>query len=89
MFDNMLQAYIIKLVDISYGGENSFNKAIESAVESLARKYFDDISQVCSPAGCPVGSFKRFLVVLTTLWQNSAAGCPLVPIILTLHICTG
>ena len=28
MFDNRLQAKIIKLVDISYGGENGFNQAI-------------------------------------------------------------
>ena len=72
--DNRLQANIIKLVDISYDGENGFNQAIESAAESLAnvkfiqekmliRKYFDEISQVCSPAGCPVGSYKQFLVV--------------------------
>ena len=48
---------IIKLVDVSYGGENGFNQAIELAAESLANvkfiqekkligKYFDEISQV-------------------------------------------
>merc|ERR1712126_158877 len=56
MFDSRLQAKIIKLVDISYGGENGFNQAIELAAESLANvkfiqekkligKYFDEISQ--------------------------------------------
>jgi len=56
MFDNRLQAKIIKLVDISYGGENGFNQAIELAAESLANvkfiqekkligRYFDEISQ--------------------------------------------
>ncbi|KOB58188.1 Eukaryotic peptide chain release factor subunit, partial [Operophtera brumata] len=30
-----LQAKIIKLVDVSYGGENGFNQAIELAAESL------------------------------------------------------
>jgi len=50
------QAKIIKLVDVSYGGENGFNQAIELAAESLANvkfiqekkligKYFDEISQ--------------------------------------------
>jgi len=56
MFDPRLQAKIIKLVDVSYGGENGFNQAIELAAESLANvkfiqekklinRYFDQISQ--------------------------------------------
>merc|ERR1711935_846692 len=56
MFDQRLQAKIIKIVDVSYGGENGFNQAIELASESLANvkfmqekkligKYFDQISQ--------------------------------------------
>jgi len=56
MFDNRLQTRVIKLVDVSYGGENGFNQAIELAAESLAnvkfiqekkliQKYFDEISQ--------------------------------------------
>ncbi|KAF0457481.1 peptide chain release factor eRF/aRF subunit 1 [Gigaspora margarita] len=56
MFDVRLQTKVIKLVDVSYGGENGFNQAIELAAESLAnvkfiqekkliQKYFDEISQ--------------------------------------------
>jgi len=56
MFDARLQAKIIKLVDVSYGGENGFNQAIELAADTLANvkfiqekkligKYFDEISQ--------------------------------------------
>jgi peptide chain release factor subunit 1 len=56
MFDPRLQAKIIKLVDISYSGENGFNQAIELAAESLQNvkfiqekkligRYFDEISQ--------------------------------------------
>lgn len=56
MFDQRLQAKIIKTVDISYGGENGFNQAIELAADSLAnvkfiqekkliQNYFDEISQ--------------------------------------------
>jgi len=56
MFDPRLQAKVIKLVDVSYGGENGFNQAIELAAESLANvkfiqekklinRYFDQISQ--------------------------------------------
>lgn len=51
-----MQAKIIKLVDVSYGGENGFNQAIELAAESLQNvkfiqekkligRYFDEISQ--------------------------------------------
>jgi len=56
MFDPRLQSKIIKLVDVSYGGENGFNQAIELAAESLQNvkfiqekkligRYFDEISQ--------------------------------------------
>jgi len=56
MFDQRLQAKIIKLVDVSYGGENGFNQAIELSAEVLSNvkfiqekkligKYFDEISQ--------------------------------------------
>uniref|UniRef100_A0A4Y0BF78 ERF1_2 domain-containing protein n=1 Tax=Anopheles funestus TaxID=62324 RepID=A0A4Y0BF78_ANOFN len=57
MFDPRLQSKVIKLVDVSYGGENGFNQAIELAAESLQNvkfiqekkligRYFDEISQV-------------------------------------------
>ncbi|VDN06893.1 unnamed protein product [Thelazia callipaeda] len=56
MFDQRLQAKIIRTVDISYGGENGFNQAIELAEDALANVkfiqekklingYFDEISQ--------------------------------------------
>ena len=56
MFDQRLQAKIIKTVDVSYGGENGFNQAIELSAECLANvkfiqekkligRYFDEISQ--------------------------------------------
>ncbi|KAI6097919.1 peptide chain release factor eRF aRF subunit 1 [Pisolithus croceorrhizus] len=56
MFDQRLAAKVIKVVDVSYGGENGFNQAIELAAESLSnvkfvqekkliQKYFDEISQ--------------------------------------------
>ena len=56
MFDQRLQAKIIKTVDVSYGGENGFNQAIELSAECLSNvkfiqekkligKYFDEISQ--------------------------------------------
>ncbi|VDI73794.1 peptide chain release factor subunit 1 [Mytilus galloprovincialis] len=56
MFDPRLQAKIIKVVDVSYGGENGFNQAIELAADALSNvkfiqekkligRYFDEISQ--------------------------------------------
>lgn len=55
MFDNRLASKVIKVVDVSYGGENGFNQAIELAAETLSNvkfiqekkligKYFDEIS---------------------------------------------
>lgn len=56
MFDNRLQAKIVKIVDVSYGGENGFNQAIELSAEALSnvkfiqekkliQSYFEEISQ--------------------------------------------
>jgi len=56
MFDNRLKAKIIKIVDVSYGGENGFNQAIELSAETLGNvkfiqekklicNFFDEISQ--------------------------------------------
>ncbi|QLQ80282.1 hypothetical protein HG537_0D02830 [Torulaspora globosa] len=56
MFDQRLASKVIKIVDISYGGENGFNQAIELSAETLANvkfvqekklltDYFDEISQ--------------------------------------------
>ena len=56
MFDPRLQTKVLKIVDVSYGGENGFNQAIELAAEVLSNvkfiqekklisRYFDEISQ--------------------------------------------
>ncbi|PLN74809.1 peptide chain release factor eRF/aRF subunit 1 [Aspergillus taichungensis] len=56
MFDGRLQSKVIKIVDVSYGGENGFNQAIELASETLSNvkfvqekkligRYFEEISQ--------------------------------------------
>lgn len=55
IFDPRLQAKVIKIVDVSYGGENGLNQAIEQSAEvlqnvkfvqekKLIQKYFDEIS---------------------------------------------
>ncbi|KAJ8605515.1 hypothetical protein CTAYLR_000050 [Chrysophaeum taylorii] len=56
MFDQRLAKVVIKTVDVSYGGENGFNQAIELSAETLGsvklvqekrllQRYFDEISQ--------------------------------------------
>eukprot|EP00210_Caulerpa_lentillifera_P003551 g3387.t1 len=56
MFDPRLKAVVLTAVDVSYGGENGFNQAIEKSADILANvkfvqekrlisKFFDEISQ--------------------------------------------
>eukprot|EP00245_Coleochaete_scutata_P009327 TRINITY_DN3046_c0_g1_i1.p1 TRINITY_DN3046_c0_g1~~TRINITY_DN3046_c0_g1_i1.p1 ORF type:complete len:438 (+),score=119.27 TRINITY_DN3046_c0_g1_i1:261-1574(+) len=56
MFDQRLQAKVLNVVDVSYGGENGFNQAIELSAEILSNvkfiqekrligKFFEEISQ--------------------------------------------
>lgn len=55
MFDQRLAAKVVKIVDVSYGGENGFNQAIDQSQEVLAgvkfiqekkliEKFFEEIS---------------------------------------------
>ena len=64
VFDPRLQAKVIKTVDVSYGGENGFNQAIELCAETLANvkfiqekrlisKYFEEASLLLAPAQEP------------------------------------
>merc|ERR1712168_1317390 len=85
MFDSRLQAKIIKLVDISYGGENGFNQAIELAAESLANvkfiqekkligRYFDEISQdtgkYCFGVDDTLKALEMGAVEILIVWEN-------------------
>jgi len=56
LFDLRLKKIVLKLVDVSYGGENGFNQAIDLSAECLSEvkfiqekklmsKYFDEISR--------------------------------------------
>lgn len=40
LFDPRLAVKVIKVVDVSYGGENGFNQAIELSAESLSNVKF-------------------------------------------------
>ncbi|KAH9977318.1 peptide chain release factor eRF1/aRF1 [Lactifluus volemus] len=85
MFDPRLAAKVIKVVDVSYGGENGFNQAIELAAESLAnvkfvqekkliQKYFDEISQdsgkYCFGVADTLKALELGAVETLIVWEN-------------------
>ncbi|KAK3095454.1 hypothetical protein FSP39_014887 [Pinctada imbricata] len=85
MFDPRLQAKIIKIVDVSYGGENGFNQAIELAADSLANvkfiqekkligRYFEEISQdtgkYCFGVDDTLKALEMGAVDTLIVWEN-------------------
>ncbi|XP_067928456.1 eukaryotic peptide chain release factor subunit 1 [Watersipora subatra] len=85
MFDQRLQAKILKIVDVSYGGENGFNQAIELSADSLANvkfiqekrligKYFDEISQdtgrYCFGVNDTLKSLEMGAIEILIVWEN-------------------
>jgi peptide chain release factor subunit 1 len=85
MFDPRLQAKIIKIVDVSYGGENGFNQAIELSAESLSNvkfiqekkliaRYFDEISQdtgkYCFGVDDSLKALEMGAVETLIVWEN-------------------
>ncbi|XP_077992511.1 eukaryotic peptide chain release factor subunit 1 [Glandiceps talaboti] len=85
MFDPRLQAKVLKLVDVSYGGENGFNQAIELSSEVLANvkfiqekkligKYFDEISQdtgkFCFGVDDTLKALEMGSVEILIVWEN-------------------
>ena len=48
MFDGRLADVVLKVVDVSYGGENGFNQAIELAGETLRNvKFLQEKKLIC------------------------------------------
>lgn len=85
MFDGRLQAKILKVVDVSYGGENGFNQAIELSAEVLSNvkfiqekkligKYFDEISQdtgkFCFGVEDTMKALEMGAVETLIVWEN-------------------
>ncbi|KAF8497199.1 peptide chain release factor eRF/aRF subunit 1 [Russula emetica] len=85
MFDPRLASKVIKVVDVSYGGENGFNQAIDLAAESLAnvkfvqekkliQKYFDEISQdsgkYCFGIADTLKALELGAVETLIVWEN-------------------
>lgn len=79
MFDPRLNSKVIKMVDVSYGGENGLNQAIELSQESLQNvkfvqekqlisKFFQEIAmdtgKFCSGSAKPCDAWKTVLLRL-------------------------
>jgi len=87
LFDQRLSAVVEKVVDVSYGGENGFNQAIELAADSLANvrfirekkllsKYFGEISQdtskYCFGPKDTLAALELRAVEELIVWENLA-----------------
>lgn len=87
MFDARLQAKVIKTVDVSYGGENGFNQAIELSADTLSnvkfiqekkliQRYFDEISQntsrYCFGVDDTLKALEMGAVETLIVWENLA-----------------
>ena len=85
MFDQRLQAKILKVVDVSYGGENGFNQAIELASDCLQNvkfiqekklisKYFDEIARdtglYCFGVDDTLRALESGAVEILIVWEN-------------------
>jgi len=84
-FDQRLAAKVLMVVDVSYGGENGFNQAIELSSEALGnvkfihekkliQKYFDEISQdtgkYCFGVEDTLKCLDSGAVDLLMVWEN-------------------
>ncbi|KAI8084824.1 eukaryotic peptide chain release factor subunit 1 [Halteromyces radiatus] len=85
LFDPRLHNKLIKLLDVSYGGENGFNQAIELSAEALSnvkfvqekkliQQYFNEISQdsgkVCYGINDTLKALEMGAVDRLIVWEN-------------------
>ncbi|CAN8067146.1 unnamed protein product [Agarophyton chilense] len=85
LFDQRLKAKVLKTVDVSYGGENGFNQAIDLAAETLGnvkfiqekklvQRYFDEISKdtnkYCFGVLDTMRALEQGAVEILILWEN-------------------
>jgi len=85
MFDPRLQAIILKVVDVSYGGDNGFNQAIELSAEvlhnvkflrekKLISTFFDEIAQdtgrYCFGVDETLKALTYSAVEILIVWEN-------------------
>jgi len=85
IFDQRLKKIVIKTVDVSYGGENGFNQAIELSAEALQNvkyvaetklisSYFDEIAQdtgkYCFGVNDTLKALEMSAVKTLIVWEN-------------------
>nr|QUV72240.1 eukaryotic peptide chain release factor subunit 1 [Pythium aphanidermatum] len=85
LFDKRLADIVVKVVDVSYGGENGFNQAIELAAETLANvkfvqekrlicKYMEEIAQdsgkYCFGIGDTMKALDMGAVETLIVWED-------------------
>lgn len=85
LFDQRLKAKVLKTVDVSYGGENGFNQAIDLAAETLGnvkfiqekklvQRYFDEISKdtnkYCFGVADTMLACQQGAVEILIVWEN-------------------
>jgi len=85
IFDPRLKKIVIKTVDVSYGGENGFNQAIELSAEALQNvkyvaetklisSYFDEIAQdtgkYCFGVNDTLKALEMSAVKTLIVWEN-------------------
>ncbi|KAE8703876.1 Eukaryotic peptide chain release factor subunit 1 [Hibiscus syriacus] len=66
MFDPRLQAKILNIVDVSYGGENGFNQAIELSAEILS----NDTGKYVFGEDDTLKALEMGAVEILTVWEN-------------------
>lgn len=87
LFDNRLLKIVVKLIDVSYGGDNGFNQAIELAAECMANvkfvqekklitKYMEEIAQdtgkYCFGVGDTMKGLELGAVETLIMWEDLA-----------------
>lgn len=85
LFDQRLKAKVLKTVDVSYGGENGFNQAIDLSAETLGnvkfiqekklvQRYFDEISKdtnkYCFGVRDTMLALEQGAVEILIAWEN-------------------
>lgn len=85
LFDQRLKAKVLKTVDVSYGGENGFNQAIDLSAETLGnvkfiqekklvQKYFDEVSKdtnkYCFGVVDTMRALEQGAVEILIAWEN-------------------
>lgn len=85
LFDNRLADIVVKTVDVSYGGENGFNQAIDLCADTLANvrfvnekklicKYLEEIAidsgKICFGLKDSVMALEMGAIETLIVWEN-------------------